>query len=38
VVAAVAGLVAGSLRLFGGRTRLFVAGVLVGLFSLLVRA
>lgn len=37
VVAALAGLTAGSLRLFGGRVRLFLAGVLVGLFSLLVR-
>ncbi len=37
VGALVAGLAAGSLRLFGGRTRLFAAGVIVGILFLLIR-
>lgn len=37
VAAVVAGLVAGSLRHFGGRTRLFVAGLLGGLLLLWIR-
>ena len=35
--AALVGLLAGSLRLFAGRTRLFVLGALAGLLALVIR-